>query len=1004
MIGDVSSQVSSPVLIGRRAESERLLAAYERAASDGAATVIVAGEAGVGKTRLVEELQATVGGPVIAGACADLGDHGVPFAPFIDGLRALSRDDPERLERALAAGGADAWRLLPARYRGSAPADPSVPGWDTEGAGQARLFEGVVSLVDELGRDAALLLILEDLHWADRSTRELVRYLVHVLRGERVCLVLTYRSDDLHRRHPLAPILVDLARSPRVETMTLSRLGLEDTGALVRAITGPDVGSERVGAVFQRSDGNPFFVEELLAAGADDMGGTIPASVSETLTVRLGRLPAGTQAMLRTASVLGRRAGHDLLAELASLPSEAVVDRIRPAVEAHIVLAESDPASYTFRHALVAETLYDEVLPAERTRLHIRAAELIETRIVGSASSTHSHAEIAHHWHLAQRPDRALQASIRAADEAAALVAYADVRAQLERVLALWPNVAGAAELTGWDHATIMGRAADAAAASGEGERAIALGHAWLGELDPVAEPDRWLAAIHRVAWYHWDTGDAKGAESVVEAAGPVSDGASPDGRVQYLVDLGHVHWSASRFAEQAAAVEAAMAVPGTGTETERTYARAMHGVAILSMGRFAEGLAEIEAAESALHDAAPEQRYITTIWLTHALGVGGWHERCVSLGYDALERLRLHGLVRRFGPYVVANLADPLIELGRWDEALRLMEDMGWRSDLNRALPWVLESIAEIQARRGNIEAATAASAEAQARVSVRDAVPDRMWAFRCAGVVATAAGRLLDARGAFRSAIDLSPAPELDRPLDLWVIKPALSVEGELADQVRSARARRHTTDDDAWRGRLFAIFDEIERSSEGQIAPAMSVLIALGRAERSRIFGRSDPAAWADVVVAADAAGQSWDAAWARAREAEARLVTERDRSSAAQLLSEAQAMAHSLGDQPLMARIDRVASAARLDLSGTADAQTAADAAKPVGPDGFGLSPREREVLSLVGEGRTNREIADRLFISEKTASVHVTHILDKLGVSSRVEAALVAARAGLPAPP
>ena len=998
MIGDVSSRVSSPVLIGRRAESEQLVAAYQRAATDGAVTVIVAGEAGVGKTRLVEDLQLTASGLVIAGACTDLGDHGVPFAPFIDGLRTLSRDDPARLERALAAGGADAWRLLPARHRGSVPADSLDHGWDAEGAGQARLFEGVVSLVDELGRDAALLLILEDLHWADRSTRELVRYLVHVLRGERVCLVLTYRSDDLHRRHPLAPVLVDLARSPRVETMTLARLGLEDTGALVRAIAGRDPAPDRVTALFERSDGNPFFLEELLAVDAVMPGGRIPASVNETLIVRIARLPAATQDLLRTASALGRRAPHDLLAELASVSSDTVVDLIRPAVEAHIVVAEADPAAYTFRHALVAETLYDEVLPSERTRLHTRAAELIETRIAGTAGSAHSHAEVAHHWHLAQRPDRALRASVRAADEAAALVAYADVRAQLERALSLWPSVEGAADLVEADHATIMGRAADASAASGEGGRAIALGHALLDELDPVTDPDRWLAAVHRVAWYHWDTGDATGAEDVIQAADAVSGTASPEARVQYLVDLGQVHWSASRFAEQAAAVESALAVPGAGAgaEAQRRYASAMHGVAILSMGRFTEGLAEIEAAEVALQDGAPE-RHLTSIWLTHALGVAGWHERAVALGYEALERLRRHGLARRFGPYVVANLADPLIELGRWDEALRLMEEMGWQSDVNRALPWVLESVAEICARRGEIEAANVASADAQARVSARDAIPDRMWALRCAGVVAAAAGRLLGARAAFRAAIDLSPAPELDRPLNLWVVKPALSVEGELADQARAARARRSTTDDHEWPDRLLAIMDDVERSSVGQATPAMSVLIALGRAERSRIAARSDPAAWSEVVAAADAASQSWDAAWARSREAEARLV-DRDRSSAARLLAAAQVTAHALGDRPLLARIDRVTSAARIDLA-EAPHGSLAESAQPVVPDRFGLSPREREVLALLAEGRTNREIADRLFISEKTASVHVTHILDKLGVSSRVEAALVAARAG-----
>ena len=236
---------------------------------------------------------------------------------------------------------------------------------------------------------------------------------------------------------------------------------------------------------------------------------------------------------------------------------------------------------------------------------------------------------------------------------------------------------------------------------------------------------------------------------------------------------------------------------------------------------------------------------------------------------------------------------------------------------------------MAEIAARRGDTARAAAVLAAARARVSVRDAVPDRMWLERTTGAVAAAAGRLQEAQAAFRASIELSPDSVHDRPLAVWAITEALTVESDIAEVGRSRSPAPAGTADPAWSARLFAIADAIAADSEAETAPAMVLFVAHARAERTRFEGRWDVSAWADVVAAADAAKQPWDAAWARTREAEARLVVDRDRETATVLLRAARAVADELRDRQLQDRIDRLATSARLDVTGAADEEAVVD---------------------------------------------------------------------------
>ena len=427
--------------------------------------------------------------------------------------------------------------------------------------------------------------------------------------------------------------------------------------------------------MFTRSDGNPFFIEELLAFGTEPAE-AVPTTIREIVGVRVGRLSEPSQAVLRIASVVGRRFDHDLLTRLAGLDDEAIVERIRPAVDEHIAVAIDDglgPA-YEFRHALVQEALYDELLPAERTTLHARLAEILEARRVRGDARRPSQAEIAHHWYRAHDLARALTASVQAAEEAADLVAFAEVNGQLERVLELWPGVADPESLAGMDRAEVLHQAADAAAAIGAYSRAIALGREALVALDAARSPDRWLEASHRLAWYQWDHGDARGAEETVLAARSIGEGASVLARVTYLTDLAQLHWSASRFSEQGAAAADALSLPSAGVPaTIRAQAEMMHAVAEVSLGRIPTGIEELEHSLIGHEGGSEDRRVLAVIEMQHALLIAGYYERSVTNGYQELERLRASGLSRRFSAYLLTDLVDALIELGRWTDARSL-------------------------------------------------------------------------------------------------------------------------------------------------------------------------------------------------------------------------------------------------------------------------------------------------------------------------------------------
>jgi predicted ATPase len=305
--------VVSPVLVGRDRELDRLRAAVDRTTAGAPGVVLVGGEAGVGKSRLLEAaFDATTDARVLTGGCVELGGEGLPFVPLVEALRALVRTTPaDRLGRLLGPARSGFGRLLP--ELGAAEPAPDFT------SGTAQLFELVLGVLGRIGEERPLVLVFEDLHWADRSTLELAAFLVRQLQGVRVLLVLTYRSDEVDRSSPLRPLLSGWERLRGVERLQLEPLTRAEVAAQAGAILGRRPDGDLVGLVYERSEGNPFFVEELLRTlGEGSSAEELPPSLRDVLLARTERLSVPARRLLQIAAVAGRGVPEPLLAAVAT--------------------------------------------------------------------------------------------------------------------------------------------------------------------------------------------------------------------------------------------------------------------------------------------------------------------------------------------------------------------------------------------------------------------------------------------------------------------------------------------------------------------------------------------------------------------------------------------------------------------------------------------------------------------------------------------------------------
>ena len=380
-------------LVGRDRECDVLRVEIERAWSGTTRCVVIGGEAGIGKTRLagaLADLAATAepAGRVVWGHCVDLGADGMPYTPFLPVIRTLAADLGEQgADVAVGPGRGELARLLPDLGPPEAERDPEV--------GRGRLFEAVARLLEHAAADQPLVVVLEDLHWADASTRELLSFLVRTLDEGRVLLAVTYRADELHRRHPLRPLLAELERHPRVNRLDVSRLPAAQVEEMLACLRDEPPAPAAVADVVERSGGVPFYIEELATRIP---GQPLPDTLKDLLLLRVEALSQPAQRVLGAAAVGGARVAHPDLAAVTDLDPGVLDAALREAVDAHLLLVERDLPGYGFRHALLREAALDDVLPGQQTALHERWAQVLQQHLDTSGTDAGLAARVAHHW------------------------------------------------------------------------------------------------------------------------------------------------------------------------------------------------------------------------------------------------------------------------------------------------------------------------------------------------------------------------------------------------------------------------------------------------------------------------------------------------------------------------------------------------------------------------------------------------------------------------------
>ncbi|HET9084348.1 MAG TPA: AAA family ATPase [Candidatus Limnocylindrales bacterium] len=1006
------ARLSSPILIGRVAEMAALENALDRAEAGSPVVVLVGGEAGIGKSRLVAEVADRArrrGELVLEGGCVSIGsEEGLPFAPIADALRGWLRS-PDRgpLEAVIDPATRELGRLVPELIAGES--DAVLAATPAEWA-QSRLFDAFLILLERLGEQQAIVLIAEDLHWADRSTRDLLSFVARRLRAERVLVIGTYRSDELHRRHPLRPWLAEMERLAHVEQIELPRLEADEVAQLVAAIDDEqNVSPQLLDAVSRRSEGNPFFAEELVAAGAG--AGELPARLRDVLLGRIGSLSEDARRLLAAASIAGGPVDHALLGTVLAYDDERLVGALEEAIGANLLVpAGADGTGYAFRHALLGEVVQDELLASERQRLHGAYARALAGRTTpdGAAGASHLSA-LAVHAAAAGDSALALRASIAAARASAATSAHFEAARAFERALALWDIVPEADRPADEDHVELLFETSGAFQTAIEPERAREAARAALAGVDRDREPLRAARLEERLAWATYLTGDLSDAIGLMQRLGdrvermpPSIEGSGCLATLATFTLYAGSYREAALIAERAIAMSIASGASGRDIEAMGALgaALALEGDCERGLGILRAGLAKAKVLGDPIAIGMAYLGLASTLHDCDALA------EAVETGLEGSEWAR----GSRY-PGFDTMPVESLVPLGRWPEADAILSSVASESDEGSGALWNANFAAVIAVRSGRADDARALLGPARSATGL---LSDAAFAGNLAGALIECAlldGRLDDARSAVDEALEWLARGD-DVRFRARVLRLGVTVEAEIAGIARARRdaeaESRALSIGHARLERLRALLSG--RNATSPVFAEARANLGLAEAEATRLVDRPDPTAWDAAADAFRSPRRPYELAWCRFRAAESMLMLRQPRNDVVAVLAEAWQLAVEIGALPLTETIERLARMARLALP-AAEAPSVSDT-EPISAeveldadgeqvsDPFGLTAREREVLRLVAAGQTNRSIAASLFISESTASVHVSNIIGKLGVSNRVEAAAAAVRAGL----
>ena len=913
--------------------------------------VLVSGDPGMGKTTLLAEVGHQAEVEVFVGRCVHVGGDALALAPLVDLIRQVQRRrDPTGL-----------------------PSLDQLVDLATSATGQpGDLLALALGLVGELGADEPVVVAFDDLHWGDASTWDVFEHLTRNLVDERVVLVGTYRNDEVARDPGLRRRLAELSRVAGVERVGLQGLDRNAVAVHAARVLGIPAPPALIDELVRRGEGNPFFTEEL--ALAHRAGEAIPALLSDLLEADIASLDRDAQHVVVALATVGRDTDPDLLNMVAELDEAAIEGAVRAGIDAHLVVVDPVTDAYRFRHPLIGEVAYARALPTERRRLHRSVAEALRTEPRFALTAGDVAGELAFHLDRAGDEAAAFDALFDAAD-AAELVAPATCLAHLARLFDLWDRHASPqqeAELV-----PRLWQAADLASATGDNLRGVELATRAIELGDP---PQGRAFAYERLGRLLWSLGNMQDSVATYAKAAALLDEAD-DRAASAFAGLGQASLMFRDFDEAERWSRQALEVSGEDDDA-RSMALRVLGVLEVMAGRFDEGIEHCDQAVKAA--VAPHRRAIAVAYQSIALMLAGRPAEAVDVALDGGALAQRAGFETSFGAFLAGSAAHALLRLARWEEAEVVISDLAGIDPVPVGAAKLYTAAAILAARRGDAEAAEALIARLAAKPA------DAWHAVEVA--IATAAVHLSQGRWADAMAVT---AEALDPPAGLDVrLRPELTSLYVVAavEEALDAVARQEHVDVDAIGEQLGSRL-RAAREDPSAASPLASADLDLAAATVTRLVA-PDPDAFARAASAADAIGDRWLAASARAHEADAAALMG-DAARAVDVLRAAHATASELKAGPLVTEIEAIARRTRISLDApAAPVLRGSDVAR------LGLTAREAEVLSLVAAGRTNREIGAELYVSEKTASVHVSNILRKLGVSSRVEAAAVAQRVGV----
>lgn len=953
-------------LVGRDQDLAILSACWRSAVDEEQpALVVIRGEAGIGKTRLVDAVASHVtsdGGRVLVGGCVPMFGATMLLAPLRQAFRPL--------------------------MTGSTAAGAALSGHDASGFTQADTGQLFGELAEVLAASAPLLLVVEDVHWADRLTLGFLTFLDRWLRARPagVVAIATCRPDEAGG--DLADWLAEQVRSPLTTLVEPKPLAPSEVGQLLGELTGKTASPATIALVAERSDGLPFYIEELAAA---DFAG-VPVGARDSLAHRIAGLAAASRAVVDAASVLGKRVSHTVLERVAALPEDVLTEGLRGSIAGRVLVADGD--GYRFRHALLAEFVYAELLAGPRQTLHARAATALDEN--GALP-----AEIAGHAIHSGDAERALAWSMRAGDAAAQLQAHREAAHWYRAALEVWDGVPNAEKVAGGDYAEVLFRLGRDERWTDQPRRAVETLHRALSSLPDDCGPVRRAvmhATLGSALLFAGDNTDAMAASQAgyeLVAHRPL-DEAGFDISLQYANGLLHTGRAAPGLELCLTALDWARTHGDPKLLAHSVY---MAGGALMMAGR-------IDDAVSLFEGNMPEPGLGWSVQMAHVSSLSialesfqGRARRGLDVLLPLLGEADLATKLNSFWwPLGCAEAAIAALACGEWDDADRYV----WGHEFGAMQPEArdLRAVAvDILIERGRWDEARGLLDEIGEWMVGRGEF-SAVSAHRARMRILQAGGRDIEAvEECIRSADAL--AGTSDEMYAGAILTAGFGAVADAADHARAARDNDRLAATLALGERLLQRASSLTAGPLG-VTPAEQYArnrpqALQCRAEWARLQGVADLDVWR---AAADAWGElemphpRGYCLW-RAAEAGARAAA--PRAEVAALLVEAYRIAVHLGAEPLCDETAALARRLRIRL------EPAAERAQPTGPldpDGFGLTERERDVLVLLADGRTNAQIGAELFISPRTVGIHVSHVLAKLQVGSRTEAARVAHSLGL----